>query len=179
MLALTLLTASGEDKPVPDAARQYKELAPAVRAVALRLEILDPKEKNYLLAHAQDFEADLRVLRGRYRELSTAPALAEALRFPRRDLVNEMLSFNRALRQDLESRLEVDAVHSEELRAVLMETDQLYRIWDAVRDARCEYHYVDVRRRALQDLRQLVGDRAFYSAQLPPHVPIWRFPSGD
>ena len=44
-----------------------------------------------------------------------------------------------------------------------------------VRDARSEYYYVTVRRQALVLLRHLAGNHAFYSGQLPPHVPIWRF----
>jgi hypothetical protein len=35
------------------------------------------------------------------------------------------------------------------------------------------------RRQALQELRDLVGARAFYSGQLPPHVPLWRIPTVD
>jgi hypothetical protein len=43
-----------------------------------------------------------------------------------------------------------------------------------VRDARCDYYYVTVRRLALKRLRELVGDEAYYAGNLPPCVPIWR-----
>ena len=55
------------------------------------------------------------------------------------------------------------------------ETDRLYRVWDAVRDARCEFYYVTVRRQALKRLKEMVGDEAFAEVDLPPHVPGWRF----
>ena len=64
---------------------------------------------------------------------------------------------------------------SGELREMLQEVDRLYNIWDTVRDARCDYYYVTVRRQALKKLRETVGDDAYYSGALPPHVPIWRF----
>src|SRR5438093_1541624 len=62
-----------------------------------------------------------------------------------------------------------------ELRVALQETDHLYQVWDAVRDARCDYYYVTVRRLALKRLRDLVGEEAYYSSNLPPCVPLWRF----
>jgi hypothetical protein len=67
-------------------------------------------------------------------------------------------------------------MHADELRTIVAETDWLYRIYDALRDARCEYFYVTYRRQALAQLRDLVGMEAYYSGQLPPHVPLWRIP---
>ena len=48
-------------------------------------------------------------------------------------------------------------------------------MWDAVRDARCEFYYVTVRRQALKKLRDLVGEEAYLAGTLPPNVPTWRF----
>jgi hypothetical protein len=57
----------------------------------------------------------------------------------------------------------------------LKETDSLYQVWDSVRDARCEYYYITVRRQALKRLQQMIGPDAYNAANLPPHVPLWRF----
>ena len=57
----------------------------------------------------------------------------------------------------------------------LAETDRLYKVWDAVRDARCDFYYVTVRRQALKRLREALGDAAYAATDLPPHVPAWRF----
>jgi hypothetical protein len=65
------------------------------------------------------------------------------------------------------------------VQSVLLETDRLYQVWDAVRDARCDYYYVNVRRQALERLRELVGDEAYYSGDLPPCVPLWHFRPAD
>ncbi len=64
---------------------------------------------------------------------------------------------------------------SDPLGAVLDETKRLYRVWDAVRDSKCEFYYVTVRRQALRKLRDLVGPEAYEAGDLPPHVPVWRF----
>src|SRR5439155_11277213 len=108
------------------------------------------------------FSADLNMLRRRYKELADAPRLADSYRFPERAAVNELVRFNRAYRKNLDQR------H-------LLETDRLYQVWDAVRDARCEFYYVTVRRHALKKLKDQIGDEAWDTATLPPGVPTWRF----
>ena len=44
-----------------------------------------------------------------------------------------------------------------------------------MRDARCEYYYITVRRQALKRLRTMIGAEAYDAAELPPYVPLWRF----
>lgn len=154
----------------------FDHFGKAIQKWALKNQILDPRENRYVLSHAADFKADWKLLIGRYRELKNAPYVQEADRWPERSLVNEMMTFNRAYRSDIIGRLALDTIHEEELRATLTEIDQLYRIWDAVRDARCDYYYITVRRQALENLRTLIGDQAYYSGTLPPYVPIWRIP---
>ena len=86
-----------------------------------------------------------------------------------------LLAFNRAYRQHIDVRQPLELLNWWELRVALQETDHLYQVWDAVRDARCDYYYVTVRRLALKRLRDLVGEEAYYSSNLPPCVPLWRF----
>jgi hypothetical protein len=150
-----------------------------LQALALKWEILDPREVRYILARPEDYVADLNLLRRRYQELVNAPALGDCARFPERSAVNELLAFNRAYRQHIDVRQPLEQLHWWELRTALHETDRLYQIWDKVRDARCDYYYVNVRRQALKQLRELVGDEAYYSANLPPCVPLWRFQMMD
>jgi hypothetical protein len=179
VLAAALLTAPPDSPDLADAAAVHRALAPALQAVAVDWEILDPRELKYVLTQDKDFATDLKLLRGRCRDLANAPRLEECTRFPERSLVNELMAFNRAYHNDLTARLLLDTVHADELRAALAETDQLYRAWDAVRDARCDYYYITVRRNALQQLREMIGAQAYYSGQLPPYVPVWRFPVLD
>ena len=51
-----------------------------------------------------------------------------------------------------------------------------HQVWNTLRDARCSFYYVAVRRQALKQLRELVGEPAFYRAELPPPLPTWRLP---
>jgi hypothetical protein len=103
------------------------------------------------------------------------PTLSEALRLPDRQTATELIQFNRAFRKTLESRRQLETDRTEAWLEVIQETDRLYSVWDAVRDAQCDFYYVTVRRHALRKLKEHVGEDAFAKADLPPGVPTWRF----
>lgn len=175
LLAFSLLTAPDNPAQPGMAAQSCHGLRPTLQQLAVDWEILDPREMRYVLNRSEEFNADLSLLRRRQRELADAPALADAERFPDRTTINELLSFNRSYRQRMDVRQSMEPANWWTLQATLQETDCLYQLWDTVRDARCEYYYVSVRRQALKKLRQEVGGDAYYAGHLPPHVPLWRF----
>jgi hypothetical protein len=174
LLAAALLTAP-PDKDLTVRPDLFPTIAPAVQQLALRWELLDPREVRSILARPEDFAADLKLLRRRCRQLANAPPLGDTLRFPDRAIVNDLLAFNRTYRQQMEDRQAVELVHCWELRDAVQEADRLYQVWDDVRIARCDYYFVTVRRHALNKLRETLGPEAYYAGRLPPHVPIWRF----
>jgi hypothetical protein len=179
LLAVALLTAPPD---APDPAVNpalYDNLRPTLQNLAVEWEILDKREVRYVLTRPEDFASDLKLLRRRYHELVDAPPLSDCRRFPDRSTISDLLSFNRAYRQHLDNRQSVDLVRWWELREAIQETDRLYQVWDTVRDARCDYYYVTVRRQALKRLRESIGPEAYYSGCLPPHVPLWRFQRVD
>ncbi len=154
-------------------------IRPALHATALRLEILDPREVRYILARSDDFLSDMNLLRRRYEDLIDAPALIDSRRFPDAETVNQLLNFNRSYRQNLCFRQPVELARIGELREAVRETDELYHIWDTVRDTRSDYYYVTVRRQALKKLRDVLGPEAYHYGRLPPPVPLWRFEEID
>src|SRR5262245_10411172 len=117
LLAVALLSAP-PDAPVPELSpAAYAQLQPKLETLAPRWAIIDPKhEVGYLLSRPESFAADLRFLRGRYHDLEDAPLLSDCLRFPEREQISELLTFNRAYHQHLERRLSVETVHWFELR---------------------------------------------------------------
>jgi hypothetical protein len=174
-LAAALLTTPPDVPDPPPAADDWPALQESIQSLAVEWEILDPRETRYVLARPEDFSTDLNMLRRRYRELADAPAAADGFRFPDRNAVNETVRFNRAFRKHLDQRQQLETDRTDALRKVMAETDRLYAVWDAVRDARCEFYYVAVRRTALKKLRDLVGEEAYLAGTLPPGVPTWRF----
>ena len=175
ILAAMLLTIPpGIPESCPPADR-WPSLRDAIHAVAVQWEILDIRETRYVLTRPEDFCTDLNMLRRRYRELEDAPMLADSFRFPERNAVNELVKFNRAFRKTIDQRQQLETDRADSFRNVLWETDRLYQVWDSVRDARCDFYYVTVRRQALKKLRDLVGEEAYLTGDLPPNVPTCRF----
>jgi hypothetical protein len=153
----------------------FDSIRPVLIATAIQWEILDPRETRYVLARSDDFLSDLNLLRRRYQDLSRAPLLHDGLRFPDADAARQQLAFNRTYRQHLSIRQPIERNRGDELRAAARETDHLYTVWDTLRDARCEFYYVTVRRLALLKLREMLGDEDYYFGRVPPPVPVWRF----
>src|SRR5579862_5780084 len=179
VLAVALLATPVDAVDVPDSAQELATLRPTLQAVAIEWEILDPREVRYVLTRDEDFVSDMRLLRRRYTDLQDAPPVHDCVRFPDRNVVNDMLTFNRAYRQHLESKLSLETTFWWDMRETLQEADRLYQLWDLVRDSRCDYYYVTVRRQALKKVKEIVGDAAYYNGTMPPHVPLWRFARVD
>lgn len=147
----------------------------SLQLAGLHLELIDPRERPYLFMRHEDFEADLRTVRRRAMDLRDAPPLHDAMMLPDRELVSAMLTFNRTYREHLAAQLDLERVYWWPIREAIGETDHLYLVWDAARDARCEYYHVHVRRQSLAKLREMIGPAAYAAGTLPPHVPVWRF----
>ena len=175
LLAATLLTApvgTPEQTPPED---RWIAVRDAVHQTAVAWELMDPRETRYVLSTRDDFEADLNLLRKRHAELADAPKLVECQRLPDRRTVNELIKFNRAYRKHLEERQAWESDRTDLLHTAIQETDRLYRQWDAIRDAQCDFYYVTVRRNALKKLRDAIGPDAFVAGHMPSYVPEWRF----
>ncbi|MFO0936493.1 MAG: hypothetical protein U0798_08290 [Gemmataceae bacterium] len=178
LLAAMLLTAPpGTPETIPPAER-WPAIQAAVQDLAIQWEILDKAETKYLFADSKDFKVDLEILRNRYVDLASAPKAAEAYRFPDRRFAAEMIQFNRAYRSTLSARQIAESDRIDDLSEAIKETDRLYHVWDAARDARCDYYHITVRRQALKKLKSLLGDEEFARGELPPNVPTWRFAEG-
>lgn len=174
-LALVLIV-SPEPVKTPEPA-----LMGPVKQLALALELLDPREAKYWPMEEVSWEEDLRLLRQRYQDLRNAPYSADALRFPDPGLCRKLLSLNREYRRYLEQRQALlgNTQSGEWVQEAIEETDCLYQIWEQVRDSQQDYFYVTVRRKALQNLRDMIGPAAYYGGFLPSHVPTWRFRRAD
>jgi hypothetical protein len=145
-----------------------------LRPTILVTEVLDPRERSFLLTH--DLVGDFEMIRGRHESLADCPQLGETQNWPDTKMVNTFLTLNRSFRNDLHKRLEIDVYNAEAIRDAITETDHLYQVWDTLRDAQCDYYYVSVRRQALRSLRSLIGDQAYYSGQMPPPMPLRHLP---
>lgn len=176
LVALTVQTAvpTPHDLLTADAAvRSGDEDAavtgPALRAVAVRLELMDPRETPYYGAGA------LVLVQDRYRRLKDAPALWEVARLPHADAVVAGEAFGRAYAAGLAVRCVWESDRAAALGAALREQEGLNKFWGAALGAHGGCYYVPHRRECLARVRDAVGPEAFERGQWPPFAPAWTF----
>jgi len=175
MRARALITTPPDTPEETPTKAEWPSLRAALLATAVRMEILDRREMAYILVRLEDFESDLEIIRGHYQGLKDAPPLSDAEVLPHQNYLNEAIRFNRAYLRQLEERILWEPDREEVLSRAMFETEQLYAVWAAARDAKSDYYYVTTRRAGLLRLRELVGAEAYTNGELPPVVPTWRF----
>lgn len=164
--------------PMPDMATiqaAFPLLRGPMICLVIDAEIVDKRCLCFTLASRFDLMDDLETIRKSYQAMIPCPPVADSERFIARDKINEALVFNRAYRKYLETRQAGDVLNAHAIRIYMAEADRIYAIWDKARDAKCEYYYVQVRREALQKLREMLSPADYRAGRLPPYVPIWRF----
>lgn len=173
-LALILLTAH-PDAELPCWAKD-ENVIPACQTLALNMELMDKREVTYCFNLQLDVDPDVRLIRRRFRDLHGAPFACDAEQFPSREHCNQVLSLNRQYRAWLEGQQTIHGRHQQyEINPAIAETDELYDVWDTLRDARCDSYYITVRREALKKLKNRLGTEMYYQRMMPPWVPVWRF----
>jgi hypothetical protein len=143
-----------------------------VQQRAIKAEVMDNREVGVLFHINSERVLDTIVIAERIRSLDGAPCVSEGEWLPSREVLNDLLRFNRQYRASLDARWSVDLIHREDVQEMIDETDKLYRVLDAARDYRGEYYYVTGRRESLKKLKELLGDEMWYGHELPPCVPL-------
>lgn len=175
LTAFMLITAPAGSSAQTPSQMSWPELSQSVRTVAVDLELLDKCERIYVFVKREEFTFDIEMIRDRYASLKNAPRCHDADHFPHRHVTSGLIEFNRSFLKHVEKRRVLETDRYDELTDIIDETNQIYRILDAARDARCDYYNVTSRREALQRLRDMIGEEDFRSGKLPIPVPVWRF----
>ena len=175
LFAAMLLSAPVGVTEIPPTQERWPIVRDAIHQTAMDWQILDSRETRYVLARLEDFQGDLNFLRKRRMDLAEAPMVIDTDRLPDRGRINDSIRFNRAFRKNMEVRMAFEADRADFLLEVINENERLYKIWDAIRDAKSDLHYVTTRRLALLKLRDMIGPDAYDSIEPPPYVPDWRF----
>ena len=179
LLAAALLAAPPSSEDPCGSGSVYAGLVPTIHQLAINWEILDSREARYTNLRVEDFRSDLNLMRQRFHDLLDAPPLSDCMRFPPRRFVSDLLTFNRNYRDQVEKCRVAGTNPDPQYDEILQETERLYQLWDVIRDCRCDYYYITVRRQALKRARDMMGEEAYYSGRYPPHVPLWRFRRTD
>lgn len=140
-------------------------------------QIMDRREVRFVLTKPQDFFSDWAMMQRRADNLKNCPYLEDCDRFPDRLIINDLMVMNRLYNSHLEECISLYPT-SKSLEMAKDDNSYLYKVWDAARDAKCEYYYVHIRRQALRKLKILLDeiDPTWYDmGRMPPHIPYWFF----
>lgn len=142
---------------------------PTVR-LASELEILDAGECRYIFYVSGSYS----FIRARYRKYDSMPMSKDRSRFPPGRYVENGKNLNWNYLLFLEAKQSLELFRQEQLNPVITETKRLYQVWGTL-----TYDHGDIcatsMREKLNDLRRLIGDKAYYEGRLPLPVPIWSF----
>ena len=122
-----------------------------------------------------DFRSELRYVRAHARALYDAPSINDCAGLPPSEVAADFCRFSEQYQAHLQTQQSMMPHRSTDVEKALDEARDLYRVWVTVRRAGMTEESWVSRRRALSQLREALGEQAYYSCQLPPCVPIWRF----
>lgn len=146
-----------------------------VKAIAYAWELMDHKEDDYFFIYEEKFTEDLFILQTRRKDLVGAPAARDLALLPDLDMIYSGIQFNRAYKEEIEHQRYFRAYKDFWYECTLSETEELYFIWKLAEQAKADYYSIATRRKALAELRDLIGKSNFYGRNFPPFVPLWRF----
>lgn len=110
-------------------------------------------------------------------EIKDAPPLSD-LNFLPYELCNGNMEFNRKYALDIYNKLSfyLDSnPNYDYYNNILNETNIIYNIWTNLYYSNANYYSVYTRRLFLKEVREQIGYENYYSGNMPPSVPIWRF----
>ena len=181
ILVVALLSAPATtNKDAEEAGVWLAHMRPTTLAIASNEEIFDWRESyNFFLGDdieiCRPYWADAtNTLRFRWAAFRDAPYLRSELdRLPSTKSISQIMTFSASFRQHMVERRYATQAHRDTIDEAICEANLRYKVWDAMRDARCEYYYNHARRKALKLLLDLIGPEAFYSGDWPDPVPMW------
>jgi len=90
-------------------------------------------------------------------------------------LREDHLAANRLYQQRLKLMIDLEPHNRDHYESVLEETTRLFTIWNTADDMIRAREFGNIRlcRRYLNDLKELIGEEAFYRGVLPPHLPTY------
>jgi hypothetical protein len=150
------------------------QLINALTQVCLEIEIMDKRE-SYMFVKREEIPSDIRIMAGRYYNLKDAPRLSECIKLPTKEFAAEAINFNRKINTMLTNRAALETDRADGFKEAITDNEKLYKLWDAVRDARCEFYYVTVRRLAMKKIIDAIGEENFDLGKLPLPAPEYLF----
>jgi hypothetical protein len=171
-LGLALIIGPGELDHREDHAHLNSAVS-STKQICLEWQILDPREVKWTFLPDVIWVSECNTARHRWADLWDAPGVEDCDKFPCCNVVDENLGFN--LRYQLYINEQVRLYEdSPELLYLQAKNQQLRETWTMLQEAVNERLYLHIRRCALKNLRERLGD-AYYTGSMPDFVPCEYF----
>ena len=154
--------------PLPSLPVVPRAMHAALHRVAVVLELTNP---NTTWTARWPFE--LAWCRCAHRAASGCPPAADVLRFPSAGVAKQQVRFGEQAKLNLELRQSMSLHRWHEYSEALTAVNRCLAIWAAVESAAGETIYPVHRRRALGELRGLLGYEAYFAGTLPTTSAAW------
>ena len=154
--------------PLPSLPVVTRAMHVALHRVAVVLE-LTTTETNW----TADWIQELAWCRCVHRAARGCPPAADVLRFPTVGVARQQVRFGEQAKHNLELRRSMSLHRWHEYGEALAEVNRCLAIWAAVESAAGETIYPVHRRRALGELRGLLGYEAYFAGTLPTTSAAW------
>lgn len=143
---------------------QVAMAAPYLIEIAVVLELVDYRELEYVRRDTYFLGI---TLPDRYRQLQDAPSFNDWYRFEIKDSQSK-IDFNR------NSKTAIGAVmrESAEKNKIMEHFDRLHMIWILINEINNVDYYMPIRREALKNLKEAIGEESYYRSSVPNCVPI-------
>lgn len=159
----------------------------SLRRVAVRLQLHSSRDiatdfeseigiSQNIFVKPDEFLIDINIVRARLQECRDCPRIEMLCRFDRGEIFRG-LSVNRVYQEQLRRRMEFEHDRRDVLHEALIETRQIYAVYDRLDDAFRAPTTVYARQ-ALRDVRRMIGQEAFERGELPFCLPRWQFVEG-
>lgn len=150
-----------------------------LRETCIENEIIDKKEW-WILPETCNFDkflVDLNIVQERFQELKDMPKIRELAQFPNFDVCDENCKFNRNYLITLKKQEEIYPRGKMWYHEAICDTEKAYKAWDELRKVQTTASMIQDRRKAAQELQEIIGKKKFYFGEMIPIVPFWSFKS--
>ena len=141
----------------------------SVREFDIALELAGPNESF------GGYWPEISYARRALAELYGCPPLADAARFPVKEQADRSRRFASDYHDYLSSRREVIRYRFDDFTEVMADAKKLLSIWEQVQVAVTPTNSCRSRRLAMAQLREQLGEEAYYTGRLPAPVPVQNF----
>lgn len=151
---------------------RFQIMAPALRQVAIDLEILEPRDAQWYFNNTNDFVLDVGIIRDKWFKIKDAPLMWEAQRF-RGYNFDASIDFINATQTRFDKLRTLRLIDTNDYARVTDDLQYRLLMYHNARDATHTYYNISNRRESLLWLKNELTPEQWSRGELLPLLPEW------